>query len=85
MHDTKDTQATLVKYDRLLAELGQHMRDDAAGTIPAFRYSDGLIEFMREHEVYEPTAARNLVHDVIEELLDDLNPHTQAHAEDWHI
>jgi hypothetical protein len=66
----QDTQTTLVKYDRLLDEFAEHMLDDTEGTIPAFRYGDELIEFMNENEVYEPTAARNLVHSIIEDLWD---------------
>jgi hypothetical protein len=67
----EDTQTTLAKYDRLLDELAEHIHDDAAGTISAFCYSDALIEFMNEHEVREPTAARDLLHYIIEDLLEE--------------
>jgi hypothetical protein len=66
----QDVQTILNSYDRLLSEFSEHMLDDTEGTIPAFRYSDELIEFMNENEVYEPTAARDLVHDIIEDLWD---------------
>jgi hypothetical protein len=61
----------LRKHDRLLGEFMPHMLDDVDGTIPAFRYSDELIQFINEHEVYDPTIARDLVHYIVEDLLDE--------------
>jgi hypothetical protein len=58
---------------RLLGELSKHMLDDAVFSVSVFRYSDELIKFMNEYEVYNPTEVRDLLHDMVEEALNQLD------------
>jgi uncharacterized protein YrzB (UPF0473 family) len=68
-----DARLQLNYCGRLLGELSRHILDDAEDSVSVFRYSSELIKFMNEHEVYDATKVRDLLHDMVEEALNQLD------------
>jgi hypothetical protein len=67
-----DEYTQFERVERLMVELSEHTLDDTDGTVEVFVFSPELIGFMNHNEAYDPTEARDLLHDLHADLFDEL-------------